>query len=251
MRQPQPSDPSAPELKSGLLLGPDHTVLGAVAVEDITPGLAIGISCGRFPKGYPHVEPNEDAVFAGTNGSTTVLAIADGHNGFEAARAAITAIAAAFENLTGGDPQAITRGLAQAAIDAVGPIETQRSAPRSTSRTALTIAVIIGRSLATATIGDTACFATTRRSARRLASPSDFLSADMNVGKITVDTVSLRWKGAVVLTSDGFLDFAARPRQILRSVATAPASDGVRRLLDAAADGGAGDNVSTAVVRYP
>ena len=83
------SDPTPANFRSALLLGEDHTELEEVAITEVTPNLAIGISRGRFPKGYPHVDPNEDAVYAATDGTTTVLVVADGHQGFDAARAAI------------------------------------------------------------------------------------------------------------------------------------------------------------------
>jgi hypothetical protein len=37
--------------QSALLVGSDHTELDEVAIEEVTRNLAIGISCGWFPKG--------------------------------------------------------------------------------------------------------------------------------------------------------------------------------------------------------
>ena len=83
------STPTPPKgnavIRSSLLLGSNYETLGDVAIEEITPQLAIGISRGRFRKGYPHVDPNEDAVIVAADDATTVLAVADGHNGFDAA----------------------------------------------------------------------------------------------------------------------------------------------------------------------
>ncbi|MEA3502778.1 MAG: hypothetical protein U9R47_08390, partial [Actinomycetota bacterium] len=75
--------------QSILLLGSDHTELGEVEIAELSPHVAVGISRGRFPKGYAHVDPNEDAVFAATDGTTAIIAVADGHHGFDAAEAAI------------------------------------------------------------------------------------------------------------------------------------------------------------------
>ena len=120
--------------QSALLLGSDHTELDEVAIEVVTPNLAIGISSGRFPKGYPHADPNEDAVFATTDGVTTILAVADGHHGFDAARAAITAIAEAARAPTDEAIQSIVRRLTVTPIDAV--TATVPPLPRLVTRTA-------------------------------------------------------------------------------------------------------------------
>src|SRR5665811_1231436 len=106
-------------LRTALLLGDDHIELEDVAIREITPNLAIGISRGRFPKGYPHIDPNDDAVFATINGDTEILAVADGHQGFDAARAAITAIANAKSPMNDEDLQSAVHRLAIAAIEAV------------------------------------------------------------------------------------------------------------------------------------
>jgi hypothetical protein len=73
--------------QSALLVGSDHTELDEVAIEEVTRNLAIGISCGWFPKGHPHADPNDDTVFAATDGNTAILAVADGDHGFDAAGA--------------------------------------------------------------------------------------------------------------------------------------------------------------------
>jgi hypothetical protein len=84
--------------RTGLLLGSGHENLGEFEIEEVSSHIAIGISRGRFPKAYAHIDPNEDAVSAATDDTTTVLAVADGHNGFDAARTAILAIADTTSN---------------------------------------------------------------------------------------------------------------------------------------------------------
>jgi len=130
--------------QSALLVGSDHTELDEVAIEEVTPKLTIGISCGWFPKGYPHADPNEDAVFAATDGNATIVAVADGHHGFDAARAAITAIAEAATAPTDETAQLIARRLTVTAIDAVVATVPFLPPPRDTSRTALTMPSLIG-----------------------------------------------------------------------------------------------------------
>jgi hypothetical protein len=92
-------------VRSIVLLGSDHTELEQIAIEELTPNVAIGISRGRFPKGYPHLDPNEDAVFAATDGTTTVLAVADGHHGFDAAREAILTISDTTPSVINGEAE--------------------------------------------------------------------------------------------------------------------------------------------------
>src|SRR4030065_278031 len=74
--------------RAAALWGPDHETLGEVEVREVTASLAMALSRGKFPKGYPHVDLNEDGALAATNGPAAVLAVADGHNGLDAARAA-------------------------------------------------------------------------------------------------------------------------------------------------------------------
>ncbi len=98
-------------------------------------------------------------------------------------------------------------------------------------------------------IGDTPCFVATRRRAKRLGTPTDFLSSDTDRAAIGVETVRLPPGGAVGVASDGFLDFVGNPRRVLRSASSVHASDGAERLLDAAFSGGAGDNIAVAIAR--
>ena len=128
----------------------------------------------------------------------------------------------------------IVRRLTVTAIDAVATTVPFLRPPRDTSRTALTVAVIRDDSLATTTIGDTACFVATRRRAKRLGTPTDFLSPDKDPAAIGVETVRLPPGSAVMVASDGFLDFVGNPRRVLRSASSVHASDGTERLLAAA-----------------
>ncbi|TFG94511.1 MAG: hypothetical protein E4H11_06630, partial [Myxococcales bacterium] len=82
-------------MRSGLLRGHEHTKIGAVAT--LAEGrCAIALSRGGYAKGYAHRDPNEDAAaFAfGTDG--TLVAVADGHGGHEAAAHAVTVLLTRF-----------------------------------------------------------------------------------------------------------------------------------------------------------
>ena len=238
---------------SALLLGEDHTELEEVAIREITPNLAIGISRGRFPKGYPHVDPNEDAVYAATDGTTTILVVADGHHGFDAARAAISAIADAAPDAIAAPLEVIIRQLADAAIDAVAEIVPTLPPPRNTSRTSLTICAVRGDAIAATTIGDTAWI---RGDPSPLEASRDRDATSSPPRPIPLRSRSQRRsshdRAAVILTTDGFLDFASDVTGTLRSAAQLdlarqqPSSSSPRAFA-----GGAGDNISVAVYRRP
>ncbi len=101
------------KVSQAALWGDEHTELGEMAVAPLRPSAAVALSRGKFPKGYPHLDPNEDAVLAATDGVTWLLAVADGHNGFDAARAAVAALqtgAAAILKAAAGDPESAAPG---------------------------------------------------------------------------------------------------------------------------------------------
>ena len=232
---------------SALLLGPDYTVLGRAEVTELDPTVAIGISRGRFRKGYPHIDPNEDAVLASTDDSTTVLAVADGHRGFNAAHAAIGAIAEASGVTADLSPDAAVRYLANAAAASVEGTVPLLDEPRNRSATALTIAVVRHGSLATCTIGDTACFVVAQRRVACLGSPTPFLSSTGSTRSVAVQTASVASGSTVVVTSDGFIDFVGSPYRAMREARGLSVGAAVAHLIDAAFVGGAGDNIAIAM----
>ena len=75
-------------MRSAVLRGREHTDLGAIAAvaED---GVAIALSRGGAPKTYGHTDPNEDAAAFAIGAAGSLLAVADGHSGFEAAEVAV------------------------------------------------------------------------------------------------------------------------------------------------------------------
>jgi serine/threonine protein phosphatase PrpC len=219
------------------------------AIVEITEDLAIGISPGRFPKGYPYVDPNEDAVFAATNGTTAVIAVVDGHRGFEAAHAAITAIAAEAASVAKSVPEIIVRRLANVAFDASAAHPMAHPSSRSASGTSLTVSAIDAKTLSTTTLGDTSCFVATKRRARRIGSDTPFLSSISEADGIEITSRSLGAATAVIVASDGLTSFALNVDASVRTAAAISASQGVENLLAAAFAGGAGDNIAVAVLR--
>jgi serine/threonine protein phosphatase PrpC len=70
-------------MRTALLRGREHTVLGGVSVVAEGPA-AIAISRGGAPKTYAYRDPNEDAVAFATSPRGTAIAVADGHSGHRA-----------------------------------------------------------------------------------------------------------------------------------------------------------------------
>jgi hypothetical protein len=71
-------------MRSALLRGREHHTYGWTDLIADGP-VATAISIGGAPKTYGHTDPNEDAAGAGWGPSGAVLAVADAHDGFEAA----------------------------------------------------------------------------------------------------------------------------------------------------------------------
>ena len=75
-------------MRSAILRGREHPELRAIATLGEGP-LAIALSRGGAAKTYAHTDPNEDAAAFAHGPAGCVLAVADGHAGFEAAEVVI------------------------------------------------------------------------------------------------------------------------------------------------------------------
>lgn len=84
-------------MRSALLRGREHLHIGAVDTVAEGPA-AIAISIGGREKSYTHTDPNEDAAVFALGSVGTLVAVADGHRGSEAAEVALDHLA--------GDPAA-------------------------------------------------------------------------------------------------------------------------------------------------
>lgn len=79
-------------MRLALLRGREHVELGAIDV--VAEGCAaIAISLGGARKRYAHVDPNEDAALLAIGEGGVLVAVADGHHGFEAAEVALEYLA--------------------------------------------------------------------------------------------------------------------------------------------------------------
>jgi serine/threonine protein phosphatase PrpC len=238
-----------------VLWGDEHTELGEIAVVGLAPDAAVALSRGKFPKGYPHVDPNEDAVLAATDGSNWLLAVADGHNGFDAARAALNAIRMGTEatlSVAVADPVSALRDALTSAKSAVSDALTDLEGHRTASATAVTLAAVAGGRLTTLTMGDTAAVLIRNGRGRRIGRPTKFLDSVSDIS--TADFATAEWQlgDQVVVASDGLFDFVGRsPNRVLaRLVAQHPdnPADLANAAVESAFDGGAGDNIAVAAL---
>lgn len=236
-----------------VLWGKDYVALNEVAVETVGPRAAVAISRGRHRKAYRYTDPNEDAAVAVVGPRATLLAVADGHNGWPATEAAINSIVQAF----GDDPPPadvddgrmidIFHEASNAVLDVTGVPE----AESPESRTTLVVALVAGRRLQWASFGDSAVYSVTGAAAVSLAKPQHrFVGypmprhhVDMILDRGTVELPEHAW---VVLASDGFVDFAHPFPTDLVADGKQP-QEVAHGLVVAAFDGGAGDNVAVAV----
>lgn len=236
-----------------LLWGKDYVDLGEVAVEDVDARTAVAITRGRHAKSYQYTHPNEDAAVAVVGPRATLLAVADGHNGWPATEAAISTVV----DLLGDDPPPANLpdddwvDLFHRAGEAVLDITGRPGAQDPDSRTTLVVVLRAGRRLQWASFGDSAVYTVSPAAAVPLARPQHKFvgypmprhAVDYFLERGTVELSEGSW---VVAASDGFVDFA---RPFPTQLFTEGAGPGhiAAGLVTAACDGGAGDNVAIAV----
>jgi serine/threonine protein phosphatase PrpC len=236
-------------MTTAALYGADHEELDRVGEAVVDERTGIALSRGRFPKGYGHVDPNEDAVLALVAPAGTLLVVADGHNGVEASHAAVSAIAEAAEAaLADGDPIVGVETCVAAAIEGVGVTLAAAPEDRRRSRTALSVALVADGRLYTATAGDTTVAIVRGRKAKIVSGTGPFLGPRSSLPEVT--RTKLKAGDIVVAVTDGVSDYlGSRWTTALAEVTTgadsAPTS--ARAIVDLAMTGGAGDNVAAAV----
>ena len=228
-----------------VLWGKDHVDLDQIAVA---------ITRGRHRKAYAYTDPNEDAAVAVVGRRATLLAVADGHNGWAATEAAMTAVVSSI----GDDPppQLSDDELVDLFHDAgraVLDVTERPGFPTPDSRTTLVIALVSPGSVQWASFGDSAAYLVTGAAGAKLSQsrhrfvgyPMPRQAVEHLLDRGTTEVPDGAW---VVVASDGFVDFA-------RPFPTAPFADAedaetvARGLVLAACEGGAGDNVAVGVAR--
>ena len=266
-------------MKSALLRGREHVELGAIdAVAEAQA--AIAISIGGAAKTYSHVDPNEDAALFALGEAGTLIAVADGHRGFEAAEVALEYLAAhpaPHWTAAGGVDEGSWRRQAYAVLsDAHAQVhsEVEREGDAA-PRTTLTLALVLPEAgfLLYASLGDSHLFRVRGDQTVDLVSRSGdarkrFLGdTRLDPGEMAelgyIGTEPLRGVRAIVLATDGLsekgigvanpgaavqeaVDAAARADPELRALQTARGV--VERAIAAQVKQRSGDNAAAAVV---
>jgi serine/threonine protein phosphatase PrpC len=239
--------------RSIALWGDDHPDLGEVAVTALGADLAIGLSAGRLPKPYWHLDPNEDASLVMDGGSIRLLAVADGHNGFDAARSAVAAVHETGQRLLDSEglaPKELLQRVMASAADAVRRDIAPLEAPRDASRTALSVAVVTGGRVVAASYGDAAVVRVRRGRTKSITAEHEFLGPTSSTP--ASGEARVRPGDVIVLVTDGVTDHLgrtplARLGAVLNDVTEARQS--VSDLLALASAGGAGDHLGVALAR--
>jgi len=272
-------NPEAPTI--AVLWGSDSQIIGGVSV--ISEGTAaISLSQGGFKKRYPHTDPNEDSAAFALGESGVLLAVADGHNGCDAAKLAIDELMLRAGTLLTYNGITADEWWKKNALETIGEIQTAlvsrvAQGVRGHSRTTLALALVLPGEdlLAFASVGDSHIFRVCPNEVVDLGihseglrcflgNPSDDLGALAKNSVVGVE--SLANTRAVILATDGISEpgigvdvpeftvseCAAgadrfgpelRPLELARDVAEAA--------LAAHRQHRAGDNIATAVTCLP
>jgi len=272
-------DPEAPTI--AVLWGSESQIIGGASV--IAEGsAAISLSQGGFKKRYPHTDPNEDAAAFALGEAGVLLAVADGHNGCDAAKSAIDELMLRAGALLTRNGSTDDEWWKNDALETIGAIQTAlvsrvEQGVRGHSRTTLALALVLPSEdlLAFASVGDSHIFRVCPNEVVDLGAHSDglrcFLGNPANdlgtlAKKSVIGVESLANTRAVILATDGISEpgigvdvpeftvsecaagadrFAPelRPLELARNVAEAALAAHQRHR--------AGDNIATAVTCLP
>jgi len=272
-------DPEATSI--AILRGSESQIIGGVSVVS-EASAAISLSQGGFKKRYSHTDPNEDAAAFALGEAGILLAVADGHNGCDAAESAIDELMLRAGALLTRDSNTANVWWNQFALETIGSIQTalvSRAAQgvRGHSRTTLALALVLPGDdlLAFASVGDSHIFRVGANETVDLGSHSEGLHCFLgnpadDLGDLARNSVigveSLADTRAVVLATDGISEpgigvdipeftvsecvagadrFAPelRPLELARNVSEAALAAHQRHR--------AGDNIATAVSCLP
>jgi serine/threonine protein phosphatase PrpC len=232
------------------LWGDRHVVLGQVATTALEPRAALAISRGRLPKRYRYLDPNEDAVLAAAGPAGWLLAVVDGHSGFDAARAALGAVEQHARVLLGRDelePVAAIPELFDTARRAVAGALGRVGRERQASRTALSIALVTGDQVHGGSLGDTV--------ALRLGSDVEEIGTSGPFLGPGTTAPQVYWApfepgDRLLVASDGLMDYIGPDWDVClwEAAAASDLTGAAHRLVLHAFDGGAGDNVAVGLL---
>jgi len=147
-----------------ILRGSEAEIVGGVSV--ISEGnAAISLSRGGYKKRYAHTDPNEDGAAFALGEAGVLLAVADGHNGCNAAEATLAELMRRAGTLLARDGNTIDESWTRIALEAIGAIQTSlvsrvAQGVRGHSRTTLALALVLPDEdlLAFASVGDSHIF---------------------------------------------------------------------------------------------
>jgi len=204
-------------VRSALLRGREHLELGAV--ELVAEGrAAIALSRGGALKRYAHTDLNEDCAAFARGHHGLLLAVADGHSGFEASELVVEHLLANpapqwTDDAESPDAQSWARHALATLCDANAEILAERSGASSGSSTTLCLALLLPESglLLHAAIGDSHIFLVQPTHSVDLAGRSepvsflgdDEVSPQQLAARMTVGAESLADARAIVLVTDG------------------------------------------------
>jgi hypothetical protein len=141
----QPSESSA-AVRTAALCGSGSEVIGAIST--IAEGsAAIALSRGGAAKRYPHTDPNEDAAGFALGKSGTLLVVADGHSGREAAEVAVCELLHRAHSLFSDSAGIVREHWTSTALETLAAVHTAilarvASGGRDTARTTLAMALV-------------------------------------------------------------------------------------------------------------
>ena len=206
-------------MNPAVLRGREQTVVGAIAA--IAEGhCAIALSRGGAPKRYRHRDPNEDVSGFVNGEGGSLVAVADGHGGCDAAEIAVDRLVTRYAPLwtaaTAPGIDAVWESTARAAFADVNQMILQRAARDGANAARTTLAfAIVRRSddlLLFASVGDSHVFRVDGEAAVDLASECDrqtaFLGSPQETrdtlrGKCVIGSTLLTGARAVVAVTDG------------------------------------------------
>ncbi len=233
------------------LWGDRNVVLGEVATAVLEPRAGLAISRGRLPKRYRYLDPNEDAVLAAAGPAGWLLAVVDGHSGFDAARAALGTVEREAGVLLERDdlePVVAVHQLFVAARKAVAAALGKVGRERQASRTALSIALVTGDQVHGASLGDTVALRLGDDDVEEIGTAGPFLGPGTLAPQVY--WAPFDQGDRLLVASDGLMDYLGQQwEECLREAAAASdLADAAHRLVLHAFNGGAGDNVAVGLL---
>ena len=201
-----------------ILRGSEAEIVGGVSVIS-ERSAAIALSRGGYKKRYSHTDPNEDGAAFAIGEAGILLAVADGHNGCDAADATLDELMLRAGTLLARDRNTIDKSWTRIALETIGAIQTAlvsrvTQGVRGHSRTTLALALVLPDEdlLAFASVGDSHIFRLCPREVvdlgshsegRRcfLGNPADDLTALARDSVIGIEPIADTQ--AVILATDG------------------------------------------------